>query len=815
MCKVATNSYSKVYLNRETVAEEKAAKKLSDILLKIYPDGDNVSVSSMKKAEEALEVCWLLQGTDSSLPSFDIRKLKVPEDKEGYLLKIDQDSKYALVVSRGKRGKVYGLYDLCERLELSSGLPKSLEVRETPFFKYRRWTSAISNLHRQPWDERINLIQGWQRIGKFIELAPEYRINSLEIHGRPHDGWDPDLILPYEKYKEFRPLRPLLERKYRLALLEELAQQAKKNLVDLYVWSHELYFPQEFFTFYPHTRGIDYDVCPSQKFVQDFIRNKYTELFENVPSLKGIVLTLAESGIFSITLDRGCQCKKCKNLTTSQRVAKIVSLVAGVCKKYGKEIVARTFRGGIKDLYGDPGAEIIRKAYRDLPSYVKIMSKYCPIDFQGGEITDDPLIGAFKKEHLVEFSLDREWQGRTFIPNITPLDFQKRIQHAVAKRCVGTVARVDFCFPEMEPEPDGIFNHPNEFNAYVCSRLSWDPNCDIEGCWKRWAKAKYGDKASSEVISALKKTEDISEKLFFFKGATIVNYHNMIPPLSFGREFLEGSLPSKWNSSKSKRKLTERFLHPDEKFIKSIIADAEKARRLSEEGLRELRQVRSKMERFEHTRLIYYFEKLRDFSILRKSLVELFFRYLALGNERIVDFESDDFRKITHVANNVLKQSLKMESTHGIYSWPIFSPDRGISAYEFVQQLLGEYLTTFIGEEMKIPLCTRWLPSFWTHMNFLTPRHLIIEFWDSIIKIARGKIGDRETLSVRDLASSLSSLELNTYFLRLIKDDRSFDLPVGIPIKGLREINPLEVGQIEVVKIPGGIRMEALLTPGS
>src|SRR5439155_5819 len=110
------------------------------------------------------------------------------------------------------------------------------------------------------------------------------------------------------------------------------------------------------------------------------------------------------------------------------------------------------------DLYGHPELETIRKAYTGLPASVQVMSKYCPLDFYGGAIADEPLIGAFPNEHLVEFSLDVEWQGRTFVPVLTPANFQRRIAHALDKKCIGIVARVDFPFPSMEPAP--IFGHP-------------------------------------------------------------------------------------------------------------------------------------------------------------------------------------------------------------------------------------------------------------------------------------------------------------------------------------------------------------------
>ena len=75
------------------------------------------------------------------------------------------------------------------------------------------------------------------------------------------------------------------------------------------------------------------------------------------------------------------------------------------------------------------------------------MSKYCPLDFYGGAIADEPLIGVFPNQHLVEFSLDVEWQGRTFVPVITPENFRRRIEHALERKCSGSRGEGGFSLP--------------------------------------------------------------------------------------------------------------------------------------------------------------------------------------------------------------------------------------------------------------------------------------------------------------------------------------------------------------------------------
>jgi len=161
-------------------------------------------------------------------------------------------------------------------------------------------------------------------------------------------------------------------------------------------------------------------------------------------------------------------------MSRAGRVLSVLEPVLEVCREFGRHLVVRTFQAAaLTSLWSHPELEVIREAYSQLPADVTVMSKYCPLDFYGTEFPNEPLIGAFKNPHLVEFSLIREWSGRTFVPVLTPKDFQRRLCHARESGCAGVVARIDFPFPEMQPEE--IFEHPNEFNV---SFSSLTRNCD-------------------------------------------------------------------------------------------------------------------------------------------------------------------------------------------------------------------------------------------------------------------------------------------------------------------------------------------------
>jgi len=607
------------------------------------------------------------------------------------------------VRAAGDRGFVYGLAALRNTIELEQAVPASLSLRRSPYFKVRRWSTAISHDFGSPWDERINLAERIAYIkSEVLPRAADFGMNAVEINGRPGDGWDVDWVISFENYPELARLFPAGERKQRLALVEDMARESHRNLLDVFVWTHELHLPEGFPELYPQVKGTNYPVCLSNEFLKRFIRDKYTEFFSACPSVDGVVLSVNESGQFSLITDAGCQCTRCIRMSQHERLMSAINPVIEAATELKKQLVLRTFQSAwIRDLNGHPELETIRKAYTGLPHQIQIMSKYCPLDFYGGAIADEPLIGAFPNPHLVEFSLDVEWQGRTFIPVLTPDNFKRRIAHAVKKNCEGVVARVDFPFPSMEPEP--IFGHPNEFNAWYMGELLWDPTTDIDDSLRRWTRIRYGAKAAEFLALALRKTEAITEQTFFCQGQTLISYHNMIAGLSFVDNFLWSQALSKWDPSK--RKLSESFFQPDEELIAKANREKAQAAELASEGLQQIHTARGTLPEPEYEKLRSWFEKLRDSAELWGLLTELYLRHRQVASspadpqrvQRALS-EAGELDKLMQVAALSLRKAEQMEHLHGSNSWPVFSPDRGVSAYEFVHEILRNYISGLTGE---------------------------------------------------------------------------------------------------------------------
>ena len=128
------------------------------------------------------------------------------------------------------RGAVYAISELRRRTALKGSLPAELSVRYKPAFSVRRWSTAVSYNFGAPWDERAHLSHRFSYIkSEILPRASDYGVSSIELNGRPGDGWDIDWMIGFEKYPELAALFPAGERHQRLLVVGDLARAAHDN----------------------------------------------------------------------------------------------------------------------------------------------------------------------------------------------------------------------------------------------------------------------------------------------------------------------------------------------------------------------------------------------------------------------------------------------------------------------------------------------------------------------------------------------------------------------------------------------------------
>jgi hypothetical protein len=101
------------------------------------------------------------------------------------------------------RGTCYAVSELRRLIAVEGALPTAFSVKRKPAFPIRRWSTAVSHTFGSPWDERIHLAQRFAYIkSEILPRAAEYGMNSIELNGRPGDGWDIDWVIGFEKYPD-------------------------------------------------------------------------------------------------------------------------------------------------------------------------------------------------------------------------------------------------------------------------------------------------------------------------------------------------------------------------------------------------------------------------------------------------------------------------------------------------------------------------------------------------------------------------------------------------------------------------------------
>jgi len=117
----------------------------------------------------------------------------------------------------------------------------------------------------------------------------------------------------------------------------------------------------------------------------------------------------------------------------------------------------------------------------------------------------------------------------------------------------------------------------------------------------------------------------------------------------------------------------------------------------------DIRGARQKLSPVEYQRLLYWFQKLRDTAELWGHLTELYLRHHMLG----AGHDEAVLPPLLEAARASLRKAVEMENRHGKNSWPVFSPDRGVTAYEFVQQILRRHIGDITGEPVEVAIRTK------------------------------------------------------------------------------------------------------------
>jgi len=333
-------------------------------------------------------------------------------------------------------------------------------------------------------------IIGWQfhddnvtYLSEMIDLALKYNVNHVELSHNMVSRTE-DILKSFKKQRE----------------INELIKKAHNNEIELFIWTHEISgLPEEFIV----NGKTDLD----NPLLWEWLKKKYENLFEVIPDVDGIILTFSETDI-PVYEDE----KVITKMSKAERVAKILNTVNEVVRAHNKILWARTWGEKV---------DLVAEGIRLTPEDIWVENKNVISDFDT-YWPHHPLTGAYgTRPQIVEFDLNGQYLGRSWIPSAKPDYLKYRLQYAINKGVRGFVGRVgtlgygwESTYGVLEIPNTHAINTPNEINLYAFSKIIQNPDIDTKDIWQEWVSTKYGNDATPYIVSAYNRTFEIARQLY-------------------------------------------------------------------------------------------------------------------------------------------------------------------------------------------------------------------------------------------------------------------------------------------------------------
>ncbi|MBN1669781.1 MAG: hypothetical protein JXR37_02030 [Kiritimatiellae bacterium] len=607
---------------------------------------------------------------------------------------------FAIRSSRGRlsifgntpRARLYGVCHLVDEVPLRRVGAGEWQIRRVPAFPIRQWSTMTLQANGGlplggNFDQSLeDLVAATKRA---IVRAPHYGINALQLTGRGgyEGGIDIDWLIRYRRYPEVYQhyLRDVDRgRIERLHALREIGRSCHEHGLDLVIWNHELIMPaglKEKILAAVRKEGL------SGAAARELVRNKAEELFEEVPEVDTINLTLSEVGGGIKLLHRDdVNSGDPKAIAEAARHIRILlGAIWDGCRAYGKGLQVRSYNMTPHE------QAVMRLALQDLPEEIVIMTKYTFVDFRGVEYEDNPLLGAFpRNRQIVEFTLTPECNGFGYVPALLPDFYQERLRRAQRRKLAGAVGRLDYHLQHSrrnfftEGPPVMTFDTPNEFNIVSFSRCLWDPSSDVDALWKEWTAARYGAKLAPVAEKMLRQTQEITQRVFYVKGFHLLTHLNQPPALkTIDRELDERETCWRMmfmHENKKLRRAYDALRAASNSTIAACVKDKEDAEALCRSALRLLNAGRHLNRSLGGKELQEWFTRLEIAAGTFKQVGNLYFRLRQLRNRGIAGSEAHAVLA-PHI-RDFLEYCLGAERRIGA-QWPLYRASRGVDVYEF------------------------------------------------------------------------------------------------------------------------------------
>jgi len=424
----------------------------------------------------------------------------------------------------------------------------------------------------------------------------------------------------------------------------ELIARAHKHDIEMMIWTHEMQnVPSDYMV------GGRVDL--SSRRTWDYVSLKYEELFELLPDLDGIVLTLTETRI-RIDDDNEVISQR----PPARRLARMISMINDICRKHNARLIVRTFTWVPRTMLWLTGA------MHEVPDDVAVMTKESWGDWYQYS-PPNQYLGLFgRHQQIMEVDCWGEYAGQTNIPWVSADFIKSRLDYAHDLGLAGAIARVD----RIERSTFGTLN---EFNTIAFSELVSDPSADLDILWSEWLESRYSKDAVPHVRRALERTNEIVQSVYFMRGIkgpttnspTIVDAE-AVESIRFWRDF-----HGQWNPEMAVR--AEQLLHPTEETVVSLTSEKDRAISLCDEALADIERAKPDLAAKEYEELKSGFERARIVAVAWRAMTETVYLHKLIEQDPAslrTDWLEEASQGLEEIADDI-------EKTHG-KGFPLLRP---------------------------------------------------------------------------------------------------------------------------------------------
>lgn len=339
-----------------------------------------------------------------------------------------------------------------------------------------------------------NRMWKWQSVENALNMMQKFDLNALVFHQNDLIDYlvEPQAYLSEEELWKYWPVR-YCNIGTNIKYIRKVIQEAKKRGIDFYLEVKEIWYPEAILDKFPHLRGADGHICPTDPFWFEFLRVKTEEVLNVIPDLAGIIVSPAtrESKV-SISANQ-CTCERCRRTKEYDWYYQYLQALNEPLSRNGKTLVVRDFA------YSTSSQGAVIEAAENVSRDIVIALKNVPHDFWPVYPNNPAIERPSNLRKWIEYDVWGQYAGLGVYPcNLVP-DIMKRHLHCLKNGCDGIWYRTDW---EILNECSN-FNSLNMVNLIGAAMHAKDPSVTEEEIFKAWTQ--YGITTAMREESCMEK----------------------------------------------------------------------------------------------------------------------------------------------------------------------------------------------------------------------------------------------------------------------------------------------------------------------